>query len=81
MWARVADALAREFTIIAPDLRGYGASGKPPTTPDHEPYSMYAMGRDALALIKHFGFECFGLAGHDRGVGWPIGWPWTNRKR
>ena len=39
MWHRVAPLLARDFTVVAPDLRGYGGSSKPATTPDHEPYS------------------------------------------
>ena len=67
MWSRIAPGLARDFTVIAPDLRGYGASGKPPTTPDHEPYSKRAMGRDQIALMRHFGFDRFSIAGHDRG--------------
>jgi len=67
MWGQVADDLARDFTVIAPDLRGYGKSSKPETTQDHEPYSKRAMGRDMLALMTHFGFDRFDLAGHDRG--------------
>jgi haloacetate dehalogenase len=67
MWAKVAPDLARDFTIIAPDLRGYGGSSKPETSEDHEPYSKRAMGRDAIALMRHFGFARFDLAGHDRG--------------
>jgi haloacetate dehalogenase len=67
MWGQVADDLARDFTVIAPDLRGYGKSSKPETTKDHEPYSKRAMGRDVLGLMKHFGFDRFDLAGHDRG--------------
>jgi haloacetate dehalogenase len=67
MWAEVASDLARDFTVIAPDLRGYGGSSRPPSTDDHEPYSKRAMGRDALALMRHFGFARFNLAGHDRG--------------
>ena len=67
MWAGVAAGLARDFTVVAPDLRGYGGSSKPATTDDHEPYSKRAMGRDALALMRHLGFERFRLAGHDRG--------------
>lgn len=67
MWSRVADGLARDFTVIAPDLRGYGESTAPPTTPDHETYSKRAMARDAVALMRHFGFGRFNLAGHDRG--------------
>ena len=34
------------YTVVCPDLRGYGESSKPPTTPDHEPYSKRAMARD-----------------------------------
>jgi haloacetate dehalogenase len=67
MWHLIAPRLAREFTVVAMDLRGYGDSSKPPTTPDHEPYSKRAMARDAIAVMKHFGFERFDLAGHDRG--------------
>jgi haloacetate dehalogenase len=67
MWHLVAPRLAREFTVVAMDLRGYGESSKPPTTLDHEPYSKRAMARDAVAVMRHFGFERFDLAGHDRG--------------
>jgi len=67
MWAGVADGLAARFTVIAPDLRGYGKSRKPPTTSDHETSSKRAMARDAIALMAHFGFDRFAVAGHDRG--------------
>jgi haloacetate dehalogenase len=67
MWHRVAPLLARDFTVVAPDLRGYGGSSKPATTPDHEPYSKRAMARDMVALMAQLGFERFALAGHDRG--------------
>src|ERR687885_2255841 len=67
MWHLVAPRLARDFTVVAPDLRGYGDSSKPPTTPDHEPYSKRAMARDQVALMRQLGFERFGVAGHDRG--------------
>jgi haloacetate dehalogenase len=67
MWGLIADDLARDFTVIAPDLRGYGGSSKPATTPDHAPYSKRAMAKDAVGLMAHFGFERFNLAGHDRG--------------
>jgi haloacetate dehalogenase len=68
MWHRVAPRLAEEFTVVAPDLRGYGESSAPPTTPDHEPYSKRAMARDGLALMRGLGFERFSVAGHDRGA-------------
>jgi haloacetate dehalogenase len=67
MWHGVAADLARDFTVVAPDLRGYGESSKPPTTDDHEPYSKRAMARDVVALMRHLGFERFAVAGHDRG--------------
>lgn len=67
MWSKIGDDLARDFTVIAPDLRGYGESSKPAPTPDHETYSKRAMARDAVALMEHFGFSRFDVAGHDRG--------------
>lgn len=67
-WHRVAPVLARDFTVVAADLRGYGDSSKPPTTPDHEPYSKRAMARDQVAVMASLGFERFSVAGHDRGA-------------
>ncbi|MFF0247294.1 alpha/beta fold hydrolase [Streptosporangium sandarakinum] len=67
-WHRVAPLLADGFTVVCPDLRGYGRSSKPPTTPDHEPYSKRAMARDCVALMRALGHERFAVAGHDRGA-------------
>jgi haloacetate dehalogenase len=67
MWHLVGPRLAEEFTVVATDLRGYGESGKPPSTDDHEPYSKRAMARDQVAVMRQLGFERFSLAGHDRG--------------
>jgi haloacetate dehalogenase len=67
-WHRVAPLLARHYTVVCPDLRGYGASSKPPTTPDHEPYSKRAMARDGLAVMRALGHERFVVVGHDRGA-------------
>jgi haloacetate dehalogenase len=67
MWHRIAPQLAQRFTVVAPDLRGYGQSSKPPTTPDHEPYSKRAMARDQVEVMRRLGFEQFSVAGHDRG--------------
>ena len=53
--------------MVAADLRGYGESSKPATTPDHEPYSKRAMARDQVALMQGLGFERFAVVGHDRG--------------
>lgn len=67
MWGKIAGDLAREFTVVAPDLRGYGGSSKPPSASDHEPYSKRAMARDVRALMGKLGFERFDVVGHDRG--------------
>src|SRR4051794_9411271 len=68
MWHKVAPALAEDFTVIVPDLRGYGASDKPPTTADHWPYCKRAMARDQVALMRALGLERFAVCGHDRGA-------------
>ena len=67
MWHRVAPRLARHFTVVATDLRGYGDSGKPPTTADHAPYSKRAMAADQIGVMRQLGFDRFFVAGHDRG--------------
>ncbi len=67
MWHKIAPRLARNFTVVAADLTGYGDSSKPPTTLDHAPYSKRAMARDQVAVMRHLGFEQFFVAGHDRG--------------
>ncbi|MEV4496161.1 alpha/beta hydrolase [Micromonospora arborensis] len=68
MWHRVAPGLAEHFTVVVTDLRGYGDSGKPPTTADHGPYSKRAMARDQVEVMQQLGFDRFRLAGHDRGA-------------
>ena len=67
-WHRVAPLLAERFTVICPDLRGYGQSSKPPTTDDHTPYSKRAMARDIVTLMDVLGHERFAVVGHDRGA-------------
>jgi len=68
MWHRVAPALARRFTVIAPDLRGYGLSGKPPVTPDSRHYAKREMAADLAALMRDLGHERFTVVSHDRGA-------------
>lgn len=68
MWHRLAPVLARRFTVVCPDLRGYGFSGKPGPTPDHAPYSKRAMAADLVGLMRQLGFPCFGVVSHDRGA-------------
>jgi haloacetate dehalogenase len=67
MWRHVARALTADFSVVCADLRGYGASGKPPSSPDHAPYTKRAMARDMVQMMKRLGFDRFSVAGHDRG--------------
>ncbi|RAS19575.1 alpha/beta fold hydrolase [Paraburkholderia bryophila] len=68
IWARCAEQLAEHFTVIATDLRGYGASAKPPSDATHSPYSKRTMAADQVAVMRHFGFERFLVCAHDRGA-------------
>lgn len=67
IWHQVAPALAKHFTVVASDLRGYGQSAKPSSAPDHSTYSKRFMAADQVALMKHLGHHQFFLLGHDRG--------------
>jgi haloacetate dehalogenase len=67
-WHRVAPQLARDHTVVCPDLRGYGQSSKPPDGPDHAGYSKRAMADDCLALMHVLGRDRFAVVGHDRGA-------------
>lgn len=68
MWHKLAPRLAATFTVVAPDLRGYGDSAKPPSDPEHSAYSKRAMAQDMAELMAALGFEHFAVAGHDRGA-------------
>jgi haloacetate dehalogenase len=68
MWRHVAPRLADHFTVVATDLRGYGDSGKPSSTGDHEPYSMRATARDQVEVMRSLGYDRFRVVGHDRGA-------------
>jgi haloacetate dehalogenase len=67
MWHRIAPQLARTYTVVCADLRGYGDSGKPPSDPNHAAYSKRAMAQDMVELMRDLGHPRFRLAGHDRG--------------
>ena len=67
MWHLVAPRLAEKFTVVVPDLRGYGASSKPPTDAAHSTYSKRAMALDQVEVMSQLGFNQFRVAGHDRG--------------
>ena len=66
-WARVAPLLAKKFTVVCADLRGYGDSSKPQCAADRSNYSFRTMAADQVALMQKLGFERFHAVGHDRG--------------
>jgi haloacetate dehalogenase len=68
MWNLVAPELAKRFTVICPDLRGYGGSFKPTPSADHTASAKAEMARDMVAVMDHFGFSRFKLGSHDRGA-------------
>jgi haloacetate dehalogenase len=67
-WRKVAPGLAKHFTVVATDLRGYGDSEKPPGGDKHENYSFRAMAQDQVEVMAALGFTRFRAAGHDRGA-------------
>jgi len=68
IWHRVAPTLARSFTVVAADLRGYGDSSKPPGGADHARYSKREMAADMQSLMLTLGHERFAVLAHDRGA-------------
>jgi haloacetate dehalogenase len=67
-WHKVAPQLAEQFSVVVPDLRGYGDSGKPQDGERHENYSFRAMAQDQVDVMRHYGHERFLVAAHDRGA-------------
>lgn len=67
MYHKIAADLARSFTVVIPDLRGYGDSSCPPNDADNFTYSKRAMGQDMVHVMQELGFTLFNLVGHDRG--------------
>ena len=68
MWHRVAPSLAARFTVICPDLRGYGGSGKPAPSPGSAAYAKREMATDIVTLMRELGHPRFGIVAHDRGA-------------
>ena len=67
-WHRVAPPLAESHHVIAPDLRGYGASEAPPGGPKGEGYTKREMAADLVRLMRDLGHQRFAVVGHDRGA-------------
>src|SRR5689334_17831813 len=80
-WWQVAPRLAEDFTVVCPDLRGYGESDKPTADDDHSQYSKRAMAGDIAHLMSELGHERFAVVGHDRGsyVAYRTALDWPDR--
>ncbi len=77
MWHRVAPTLARSFTVVCPDLRGYGDSEKPEGGASHVNYSKRAMAQDQLEAMESLGFSQFCASWDTTGAAaLPTAWPW-----
>lgn len=68
IWRKVAPLLAQKYTVVLPDLRGYGDTDKPESTPDHRPYSKKEMAKDLISLMRLLNRPTFAFVGHDRGA-------------
>ena len=66
-WRTIAPDLAKEYTMVMCDLRGYGDSSKPKGGGEHSDYSKRPMALDGVEVMKHLGFNQFRMVGHDRG--------------
>ena len=66
-WRHVAPELLKNYTVVCPDLRGYGQSDKPRGDQKHINYSKRTMAKDIYELMKKLGHANFAVAGHDRG--------------
>ena len=69
MWYQLAPRFKEQgYTVVMPDLRGYGDSEKPEGLADHTNYSKRVMARDMVRVMEALGFHGFDLVGHDRGA-------------
>jgi haloacetate dehalogenase len=66
-WRKIAPELAKSYTVVLPDLRGYGDSSKPPDGENHINYSKRAMAQDQVEVMDKLGFRRFAMVSHDRG--------------
>ncbi|TPM27027.1 alpha/beta hydrolase [Mesorhizobium sp. B2-3-4] len=66
-WHKVADILAKDFTVVCPDLRGFGQSSIPEDTANHSGSSKRAKAHDCIELMHCLRFDRFAVVGHDRG--------------
>ena len=70
-WRHQLLALSEDYTVVAPDLRGYNLSDKPANTTE---YAIECLVGDIVGLIHHFGREQAAVIGHDWGasIAWSL---------
>lgn len=68
MWHRLAPKLAKHFSLVIADLRGYGESSVPTSDEEHYTYSKRAMGGDMVEVMSQLGHDRFAVLAHDRGA-------------
>jgi len=69
MWHKIGPGLAQHYTVVAPDLRGYGDSEKPPAAEgDFSVYCKRTTAQDQVEVMASLGFDSFHVVGHDRGA-------------
>lgn len=68
MWHKIAPALAEQFSVVIPDLRGYGDSSKPFEEGNLEIYCKRNMAKDQVEVMEKLGFSSYHVVGHDRGA-------------
>jgi haloacetate dehalogenase len=78
-WRKIAPELAKNYTLVIPDLRGYGDSGKPLGGDKHVNYSKRALALDQVEVMEKLGFRQFAMVSHDRARALAIGWRSTIR--
>ncbi len=80
-WHKIVAELAKRFTVVLVDLRGYGDSSKPPDGENHANYSKRAMALDQVEVMRALGYDRFAVVGHDRGarVTWRLAVEHPNR--
>ncbi len=74
MWHKIAPALAARFTVVAPDLRGYGDSAKPAGDADHGNYSKRTMAADLVGLMASLGHAASSSPGTTAAGASPTAW-------
>src|SRR5690242_16929435 len=58
-WRLIADDLAKEYTLVMCDLRGYGDSSRPADQPDHSSQSKRPMALDGVEVMERLGYRQF----------------------